>query len=299
MTRHSPHVPRRGPVVECAATGPLYVPLKRVTNERRSSTNRSRVILRTRVEGSSPDELLQDVGARLDQIGVPWVILRDERPPRDHIREVDLLTVPESTTSLEAALRACGFVPLPSYGRGTHQFYLAYEARRAPLLPPTLSADQLVPLVRDGSWDRVLRTRAALLRRALRREPVLSMRRVTKTAVGRTLEKPRQFRHRRGLTVALLGPGGVGKSTVARATEGFAFPARRIVVCITGRRAIRRRSPSTPRSGSTRSVPEVGTVTLPGSTSSTTVAGSCCRWSFRGPRQPGRLLGVLGDRGPT
>jgi thymidylate kinase len=275
------------------------------------------VILRTRVESSSPDKLLQDVGARLDQIGVPWVILRDERSPRDHIWEIDLLTVPESTSSLEAALGACGFVPLPSYGRGTHQFYLAYDARRQdwlqldvvtelaygpgyvvrldvaapqclerrkrvggvwrlderdwfwtmllhcvldkravtperraalaevavrtnmtaapltaairPLLPPTLSADQLVPLVRDGSWDRVLRTRAALLRRASRREPVRSMRRVTKTAVGRTLEKPRQFRHRRGLTVALLGPRGVGKSTVARATvEGFAFPARRI-----------------------------------------------------------------------
>jgi thymidylate kinase len=261
--------------------------------------------------------LLQDVGARLDQVGVPWVILRDERSPGDRVWEIDLLTVPGSTSSLDAALGACGFVALRSYGRGTHRFYLAYDARgqdwlqldvvtelaygpgyvvgleaaapqclerrkrvggvwrlderdwfwtmllhcvldkrvvtpdrRAalvevagrtdmtaapltaairPVLPPALSVDRLVPLVRDGSWDRVLRARAALLRWASRREPVRCMRRVAQTAVGRTLEKPRQFRHRRGLTVALLGPGGVGKSTVARATvEGFAFPARRI-----------------------------------------------------------------------
>ena len=64
------------------------------------------MILRTRVESSSPDKLLQDVGARLDQIGVPWVILRDERSPRDHIWEIDLLTVPESTSSLAISVAA-------------------------------------------------------------------------------------------------------------------------------------------------------------------------------------------------
>ena len=61
-----------------------------------------------------------------EKAGVRWCVLR-EGPPGD-TREVDLLVDPRDWRRAKAILRSSGYVPLPTWGRGTHRFFLFYEA---------------------------------------------------------------------------------------------------------------------------------------------------------------------------
>jgi thymidylate kinase len=96
-------------------------------------------------------------------------------------------------------------------------------------LPRACPVEEIVRLVRDEAWARVLAARGPLLRHSVGYAPKVAAGRIVCAGIGRLMEKPRQFRQRRGLTVALLGPDGVGKTTTAMAAvRAFAFPARRV-----------------------------------------------------------------------
>ncbi|MGH8933550.1 MAG: hypothetical protein ACRDZO_23675 [Egibacteraceae bacterium] len=60
-----------------------------------------------------------------EKAGVRWCVLR-EGPP-GATREVDMLVDRQDWPRVEAALRSSGYVPLPTWGRGTHRFFLLYE----------------------------------------------------------------------------------------------------------------------------------------------------------------------------
>jgi thymidylate kinase len=95
----------------------------------------------------------------------------------------------------------------------------------------------LLAAARAGHWTAVTRHGDALLalwRRSHRLE-------VARARVGgaflRTVERPLQAWSRRGLSVALLGPDGAGKSTLADGIEAsFRFPVRRVYMGLWQRR---------------------------------------------------------------
>jgi thymidylate kinase len=263
---------------------------------------------------------LAAVYAGLDGAAVRWCLLRpgaDGGPP-DH--DVDLLVAAADVARAVAVLRACGTVPLASYGRGSHRFFLGFDpakgtfveldvvtelaygrhfvvasraedaclARRCRAGPAWVlhpddefwalllhclldngavaarhvgrlaelarSASLDSPLVRAfpdraglfagmltagraGAWAAVTRDREALLRLWRRRHRLEVARRYVRGSLLRTVERPLQAWSRRGLSVALLGPDGAGKSTLARGVESsFCFPVRRVYMGLWRRR---------------------------------------------------------------
>src|SRR5215210_4713129 len=62
----------------------------------------------------------------LEQAGVRWCLLRGEgrleAPPHD----VDLLVAPADLARMANAVRPLGFIPVPTWGRGSHRFFVAY-----------------------------------------------------------------------------------------------------------------------------------------------------------------------------
>jgi thymidylate kinase len=93
-------------------------------------------------------------------------------------------------------------------------------------LPSTMAPEDLLDAVRRGRWDE-LADLGALLRRAwVRRQPLRVSGRVYGERVRGRLG-PAPWRARRGLTVALLGPDGAGKTTLAGTLRReFALPTR-------------------------------------------------------------------------
>ncbi len=63
----------------------------------------------------------------LDRAGVPWTLLRGERELAADGGDVDVLVAASARPAAERALLAAGFVPLPSWGRGSHRFHHAYD----------------------------------------------------------------------------------------------------------------------------------------------------------------------------
>ena len=79
------------------------------------------------------------------------------------------------------------------------------------------------------AWVPLLKQRGRLLRAWGRAHPVVAARRVASSVVLRLLERPLQAWSRRGASVALLGPDGAGKSTLAAGIESaFYYPTRRV-----------------------------------------------------------------------
>lgn len=242
------------------------------------------------------------------------------RPPRDAADDVDLLVSPDDLPTLVQHLVQLGLVEEPSFGRGSHRFFLGLREQRfvrvdvvtglefgplqlwssrmedavltradrtaahvlapedelwvtvlhlladdgaSPVDPTRLSSvGELARSVNgevDPEWDRALasilprgvtpadvvavlredpeisRTVLLLLRRELRRRTALrGFAQRGPAAVGRVLwlrgtEQARQWRGRRGLLVAVLGPDGAGKSTLLDALEQtWPWPHRRI-----------------------------------------------------------------------
>jgi len=98
--------------------------------------------------------------------------------------------------------------------------------REVERLWPRTPARALVADIRAGRWDavrgRVPALRAALRRVAVRRAPLATARRI----VARQLRRARHLVHpAHGLHVVLLGPDGVGKSTVIDALRTQVAPA--------------------------------------------------------------------------
>jgi hypothetical protein len=78
--------------------------------------------------------------------------------------------------------------------------------------------------VRLGDWKALQVIGAQLAADLKRRRPLLERFRAAANDVARAARKPLLLRRRRGVSVALLGPNGVGKSTVAAGVQrGFPF----------------------------------------------------------------------------
>jgi thymidylate kinase len=254
----------------------------------------------------------------LDGAGVRWCLLRaDGRLPD---RDVDLLVARADLPRAAAVLRACGTVPLASYGRGSHRFFLGFDpgtgsfvefdvvselafgrhfvlasraedacldgrrregaawvlrqedefwalllhcmldkrgvgerhAQRLAELAGSASLDSplaralpdragllegVLAAARAGAWATVTRNGDAILRRWRREHPFEVAGRFVRGWLLRTVERPLQAWSRRGLSVALLGPDGAGKSTLAQGVEqSFCFPVRRVYMGLWQRR---------------------------------------------------------------
>jgi len=81
-------------------------------------------------EQTVPDGVPALVGAAfdaLDRAGVPWTLLRGEAELAAHGGDVDILVAESARPAAGRALLAAGFVPLPTWGRGSHRFHHAYD----------------------------------------------------------------------------------------------------------------------------------------------------------------------------
>ncbi len=99
----------------------------------------------------------------------------------------------------------------------------------AAAVPAAVGSALLLRQARARKWAE-LESQGGALRRAWRRtRPLTTFRRAAGSAALRLLERPLQAWSRRGASVALLGPDGAGKSTLAKGIESaFFFPVRRV-----------------------------------------------------------------------
>jgi thymidylate kinase len=102
---------------------------------------------------------------------------------------------------------------------------------------PTGRFAALLAAARAGDWATVVRQRDPLLSRWRRAHRLQWTARFVGGALLRAAERPLQAWSRRGASVALLGPDGAGKSTVADGIESrFCFPVRRVYMGLWARR---------------------------------------------------------------
>jgi thymidylate kinase len=93
-------------------------------------------------------------------------------------------------------------------------------------LPPTVAPDDFLDAVRRRDWDELVALAARLRRSWVRRQPFRVSGRVWGGRVRGRLGPP-PWRTRPGLTVALLGPDGAGKTTLAETLRReFVLPTR-------------------------------------------------------------------------
>ena len=101
--------------------------------------------------------------------------------------------------------------------------------------PPGWSPAVLIGAARTGDWDRLERLAPTLKAQWKRRQSGRArwlMLRATRVIAGL---RPFAWYRRRGLSVALLGPDGAGKSTLAEGIQrSCVFPVRRIYMGLTG-----------------------------------------------------------------
>jgi thymidylate kinase len=96
-------------------------------------------------------------------------------------------------------------------------------------MPSEVRCETLVDHVRVGQWDRLVAASDSLLRAWRRAAPIGTAAARARSRLLRLVERPLQAWSRRGLSVALLGPDGAGKSSLASSIEStFYFPVRRI-----------------------------------------------------------------------
>ncbi|HYC30792.1 MAG TPA: hypothetical protein VEB59_00810 [Gemmatimonadales bacterium] len=121
----------------------------------------------------------------------------------------------------------------------------------AALLPASWTPAGLLERGKAGEWDAISRL-AHGLQAAVRAKPPSFTSRVL-DAAARTLGAARELRYRRGVSVAVLGPDGAGKSTLAAGIErSFVFPVRQVYMGLTGgwlRRVDKLRIPGVVRVG--------------------------------------------------
>jgi thymidylate kinase len=87
----------------------------------------------------------------------------------------------------------------------------------------------LLAAARAGDWAAVVQQRDPLISNWRRTHRLEATARFVRGALLRAAERPLQAWSRRGASVALLGPDGAGKSTVADGIEArFHFPVRRV-----------------------------------------------------------------------
>jgi thymidylate kinase len=260
--------------------------------------------------------LLRAAVDALDEAGVTWCLLRGEHALGEVAGDVDVLVSAASRERAGHALEHLGFARQPAFGRGTHTFFLGYDARldrwveldivselsygpffalatgaergclarrrragavyvldpddafwtlllhclldkravaadrRRPLqlLAAAARADgplgqilngvcepngptpaELLAAARHGDWGTLVQHTRSLECAWRRRHPLSVVRRRIAGRCARLVEKPAVLVHRRGLSAAVLGLDGAGKSTLVGALErSFRFPVRPI-----------------------------------------------------------------------
>lgn len=152
------------------------------------------------------------VGAPADEF---WVTLlhclldKGLVSPRHRARLGDLARQARGASALEALLRQC--------------------------LPAGWTAERVIGTVEAGRWSELEGQRSAMLRSWLRRQGIL--RRIG-FALRRVVSLPRRLSarlRRRGACVALVGPDGAGKSSLAQALEACFFSPARCLYMGSGR----------------------------------------------------------------
>jgi thymidylate kinase len=104
----------------------------------------------------------------------------------------------------------------------------------AAVCPPGLSPASILALVHAGCWDRLEQQAPALIAPWMRHDHVGTPR-IVRERISRVIGKLRHWRSRRGLSVAVLGPDGAGKSTlVTGLLKSFILPARSGYMGLTG-----------------------------------------------------------------
>jgi len=103
-----------------------------------------------------------------------------------------------------------------------------------PVLPPGWTPEQVLKRAQAQDWPSLIQLAPEMWARALRRGRPALVRRLTRAAARVFRTGPAPFR-RRGLSVAVLGPDGAGKSTLAEGLEReFVFPVTRVYMGLTG-----------------------------------------------------------------
>jgi thymidylate kinase len=243
----------------------------------------------------------------LDDADVRWCLLRGGPDALACAEDVDVLVAPDDLPRAVEVIKSHRFIQLPSYGRGSHQFFLGFdqtsaswvkfdlvtemaygprfevrtdaapqclERRRrrrgvwilcpedefwALLLhcvldkgampvhhlrrlmdlrgsisissPLRRTAQATIDLGRHPAegWASLVAQRGEALAKWRRAHPIDAFRRVITSAAMGLMERPLQAWSRRGASVALLGPDGAGKSTLADGIESaFYFPVRKV-----------------------------------------------------------------------
>lgn len=102
--------------------------------------------------------------------------------------------------------------------------------------PPGVTPADLRAHVQHGRWPDLERLAPVLVQTWRRRQAITPQRRVLRR-LKRLVVAIRTFRNRRGVSVALLGPDGAGKTSLARHLQtSFIFPGRYIYMGLTGGR---------------------------------------------------------------
>jgi thymidylate kinase len=101
-------------------------------------------------------------------------------------------------------------------------------------VPPGWSAERIRQCVERSEWQQLEAT-APAVRGAWMRRCGLGAHAVLARRLSLQLSRLRHFRRRRGLSVAVLGPDGAGKSTlVAGVQDAFILPVRSVYMGLTG-----------------------------------------------------------------
>jgi thymidylate kinase len=279
--------------------------------------------------GSLPElhPYLEQAFGAFEQAGVRWALMRGDDQLADPVGDVDLFVADTDLDRVASALRPLGFVHVPAWGRGSHRFFVGYEAmadrwleldvvtelaygpsfaactgaeegclartilagtvrrldpddafwtrllhcildrgsvpaRHAEALgdlrpqartdgqlatwvddrlPPGWDARRVLEASREEDWARLLDLRRPMLRRAASTAPLTFLGRTSRVSMQRRTRRVHTALRRRGLRVALLGPDGAGKSTLADGlSESFYFPVRTFYAGLS-RRPVRER----------------------------------------------------------
>ena len=104
------------------------------------------------------------------------------------------------------------------------------------LLPGTWTSGRVRTVVRAGDWSGLVGLRAPMIAHLRSSDPVGTIRRTILGLSQRTVGYGRLVLRRWGLSVALLGPDGAGKTTLATAIEAdFGLPVQRVYMGMWGR----------------------------------------------------------------
>jgi ADP-heptose:LPS heptosyltransferase/GT2 family glycosyltransferase/O-antigen/teichoic acid export membrane protein/thymidylate kinase len=259
--------------------------------------------------------MLQETFSAFNQENIRWCVLRGEENLHDPGDDVDLLIAPEDLGGVRSILLAHHYIALPSFGRGSHSFFVGYHpatetwitldivteltfgrylstttyaaagclSRRqsagalytlasddafwtlflhclldkgsfaphraarlaelagsartdAPLArlsdfacPRDWNAARLLESARCGDWDELTQLVPLFALGWRRRQPLRAWWRGISNHAGQWLEIPLVRLGRPGVSVALLGPDGAGKSTLAaEISHRFRFPVRSV-----------------------------------------------------------------------